>query len=137
MKLSHRFNFKLFGNLQSTQYTTKESKTDDPDFEEVEGISTPETVMGVIMDYRITKKFSASSTLYTMDEQTYLSPSLWQDDAGHVIPEIVDLNIKLTYKFNKNYMVFLNLKNIDGKHKEYGFADNVYKTTELGVNYKF
>jgi iron complex outermembrane receptor protein len=108
--------------------------------------STPTFFGGFEMNYSPFEKINLNINGYYMTRQTFTGLS-YEDFSGdregnmenfdrNIVPNII-LNSKITYNPRSKISVYLSARNVFGKHREFGFADNIGSLYMAGVSYNF
>ncbi len=117
--------------INPTQYSTK---------------STPSCFGGVEINYAPGERWNFNLNGYYYSSQVYTGLSYENfaaDRTGnyghftHKIDAYFILNTKITYLFRSKLQVYLSARNLFGKHREFGFADNIGSIYMTGISYNF
>ncbi len=108
--------------------------------------ATPSFFGGFSLNYKPNKKWSFNTDAYIYADHEFANYNYYQisnvdniDDAKVQmdIRTNMILNAKTIYQLNKNMSVNVTAKNILGKHREYGFADNIGSLFLIGIQWKY
>ncbi|WP_179316957.1 TonB-dependent receptor plug domain-containing protein [Winogradskyella undariae] len=123
--------------------TTLSNKTNPTQWSED---ATPSFFGGFSLNYKPNKKWSFGTDGYLYSNHEFASYNYYQindlenieDDKAHMyIKTNVVLNAKTSFQFNKHTAVNITAKNLLGKHREYGFADDIGSILLLGLQWQF
>lgn len=106
---------------------------------------TPSFYGGFYLNYKLDKKWSINSDGYFYTSQRFIDfdyKNTMADYSGNytnyymdIKPNLV-LNGKASYKINKNITTNLTFKNILGKHREFGYADQIGSQVLIGLKWE-
>jgi iron complex outermembrane recepter protein len=151
-------NTTITGNTSNVPALTKVGTTSDPNIAVVEMKTflnptrwsakvTPSLYGGFTGNLKLTDKWSLNSDAYFFSNQVFVGydyPALLTQDGGagkefktltNIKPNVV-FNGKASYSLSDRTNVFLSVKNIFGKHYEYGFADQIGTQFLFGLKWE-
>jgi iron complex outermembrane receptor protein len=108
--------------------------------------STPTFFGGLDINYNLNDIWNFNVNGYFCTQQTHTGLSYSNLDAditgdyGHFTQKIdpfLVLNCKINYLIGSKYNVYISARNVLGKHREFGFADNIGALYMMGFTYKF
>ncbi|WP_396600849.1 TonB-dependent receptor plug domain-containing protein [Algibacter sp. R77976] len=108
--------------------------------------ATPSFFGGFSLNYNPNKKWSFNADGYIYSNHEFASYNYYQisdlenlenDKSQMFIKTNMVLNTKTSYQFNKHTSINLTAKNLLGKHREYGFADNIGSILLVGLQWKY
>ncbi len=127
-------------NILSSEVLTKMNPTQWSDE------LTPSFFGVFLLNYKAGKKWNFSIDAYLYTDQTFSNSNYYKlaekassDDAlvKMNINSNIIFNTKASFKLNKNTSSNLTIKNILGKHREYGFADHIGRQLLIGLKWKY
>jgi iron complex outermembrane receptor protein len=125
--LSGKLKLRAFGTLQHTSnaYDTAGSNK----------LYTPRYILGATGTFRtLVEKLTVSASVYAYGNHDMYTSTR----GGESLPARVIPNVKVSYKFWQENLVFVNARNfLNSSDKEYIFADNVQALYLVGVNLNF
>ena len=92
------------------------------------------------------KKWSFSADSYIYSNHEFASCNYYkindidniEDDKAHMyIKTNMVLNAKTSFQLNTHTAINITAKNLLGKHREYGFADNIGSIFLVGLQWKY
>ncbi|WP_405569925.1 TonB-dependent receptor plug domain-containing protein [Winogradskyella sp. Asnod2-B02-A] len=108
--------------------------------------ATPSFFGGFSLNYNPNNKWSFNADGYIYSNHEFASYNYYEindlenleNEKSHMyIKTNMVLNAKTSYQFNKNISINFTAKNLLGKHREYGFADNIGSIFLLGLQWKY
>ncbi|MDV7187281.1 TonB-dependent receptor plug domain-containing protein [Lutibacter sp. TH_r2] len=107
---------------------------------------TPSFFGGFLINFKANNKWNFSTDAYFMSSQEFSNSNYYQlTDEESVEEALIKtnvnsnliLNARASYQLNKKTSTNISFKNILGKHKEYGFVDNIGSQILIGLNWEF
>ncbi|WP_372757444.1 TonB-dependent receptor plug domain-containing protein [Mariniflexile sp.] len=107
--------------------------------------ATPTFFGGFILNYNPNEKWNFSTDGYVYSNHTFANYNYYKiadlesiDDAKVEMPIKTNLilNAKVGYHFNKHLMTNFTIKNMLGKHREYGFVDSINSSFLIGLHWE-
>lgn len=107
--------------------------------------ATPSFFGGFMLNYKANEKWNFSTDAYIVSNHAFASYNYYQIsdldaiDGARVYMEIktnMVLNAKTSYQLNKNISANITAKNIFGRHREFGFSDNIGSLLLFGLQFK-
>ncbi|GAA4230831.1 hypothetical protein GCM10022291_01920 [Postechiella marina] len=108
--------------------------------------ATPSFFGGFMLNYNPNKKWNFSTDAYISSNHIFESynyykisdeESINQAQTKSNIKTNMILNAKTSYQLNKNTSINITGKNLFGKHREYGFADNIGAIYLIGIQFNY
>ncbi|WP_299385415.1 TonB-dependent siderophore receptor [uncultured Lacinutrix sp.] len=108
--------------------------------------ATPSFFGGFTINYKPNNKWSFNTDGYIYSQHEFASYNYYQindlenlekDKSQMDIKTNLILNAKTSYQLNKHATINLTAKNLFGKHREYGFADNIGSLFFVGLQWKY
>ncbi|MBB5269013.1 TonB-dependent receptor plug domain-containing protein [Algibacter amylolyticus] len=108
--------------------------------------ATPSFFGGFTLNYKPNSKWSFNTDGYIYSQHEFASYNYYQisdlenlekDKSQVDIKTNLVLNAKTTYQLNKHALIHITGKNLLGKHREYGFADNIGSIVLIGLQWKY
>jgi iron complex outermembrane receptor protein len=108
--------------------------------------ATPSFFGGFYLNYMPNKKWSFSADSYIYSNHEFASYNYYkindvdniEDDKAHMyIKTNMVLNAKTSFQLNTHTAINITAKNLLGKHREYGFADNIGSIFLIGLQWKY
>ena len=163
--ISEKINFRLYGTLQKTKLSGRinsdfvrtnlsfsplpdlrllvkdESKANPIQWSEN---LTPTFFGGFLLNYKPALKWNLSTDGYFYTNQEFVNSdnySMLGNTANTnaksqmEVKAYLILNAKASYKLNKNLSAYLQVKNIFGNHREYGFVDQIGSLFLMGIRW--
>lgn len=132
-KYSSNAKLKIYGMAQQTKEKNSIANLEYTGFLPE---STPDLMLGYTLDIKPWSKMNLfwQHLYYTKQDFDFfglLSYLRTRIEPYH------QLNLNCNYNLNQHHTISLALKNLQGKHREYPFTDNIYFNALFGYTYKF
>ena len=125
--LSGKLKLRAFGTFQHTSNTYDSAGSNK--------VYTPRYLVGATGTFRtLVEKLTVSASVYAYGNHVMYTST----HGGESLPSRVIPNVKVSYKFWQENLVFVNARNfLNSSDREYIFADNVQALYLVGVNLNF
>ncbi|MBP7460372.1 MAG: TonB-dependent receptor plug domain-containing protein [Candidatus Delongbacteria bacterium] len=94
--------------------------------------TTPEYVGGLWIHYAFRPNLHFNTNAYYIQKQV-LEGIVFDQKITQTIPSSMQINMKLSYRWNDAITLYGSLRNLIGKHREYAFTDNIYRSWYFGI----
>ncbi|WP_372774396.1 TonB-dependent receptor plug domain-containing protein [Mangrovibacterium sp.] len=107
---------------------------------------TPAFYGGFVLNYTPIRRFNINLNSYLYSKQTFAGVPFYNiisDYTGEFYDNYMTINpyaivnAKASYSMNKNTKLYVSLKNMLGKHREFGFTDNIGSSILVGFQWNY
>ena len=128
--LRDHLKFRIFGTFQHYNFKTDDENNANASYS-VNESTTPDFYGGLFLNYSVKSALNINLSSYYMDDQSYKGLLGTQKIQG-----FLTMNAKISYKIYKGITPYVSVRNILGRHREYGYADNTERTYIIGLHYQ-
>lgn len=128
-----KLKIKIYGQVQ---YSREVYTIDHYEYKDFIPESTPELIMAYSLDYQPIEKLHLffEDIYYSKQDFELISFLIYSKTS---IKPAHEINLNAVYDLSDHYSLTLACKNLQGKHRQYPFTDQIYFNIQAGCRFKF